>query len=193
MRNIVACTLLATSVLLLPVVTAAQVAEKPQVELPRPQVDKVATVQVLEAAQRNTGKSFLVDHRVPPAIVVGQVDLAEIDYTTFLMVLRNNDLAAVAVDEIVNVVPVGMVRQFPLPVIEEEDESINDEEWVTWVIQLRNAEPGSVVPIMRPIMPQAGHLAANPNSRTVLIVDRYGNAKRVVELIRQLDAATPRQ
>ncbi|MGI9262567.1 MAG: hypothetical protein ACR2QR_11055 [Woeseiaceae bacterium] len=160
-------------------------------QLPRPQLEQVAIVDVLEAVRRNDERSYLIDHRVRPSIVIGQTDLRRIDYEQLLLILRNNDLAAVTAGDIVNVIPVSIVRQFPLPVLDEADDSILDEEWVTWVIQSENATPQSIVPIIRPIMPAAGHFAANPEAQSMLLVDRYGNAKRIVALIKQLDDATP--
>ncbi|MDH3441366.1 MAG: hypothetical protein OEM63_11485 [Gammaproteobacteria bacterium] len=161
------------------------------VERQRPQLEQVALVDVLEVARRNSDKSYLIDHRVQPTIVIGQADLRRIDYPYLLSILRNNDLAAVTKDDIVNIVPVNMVRQFPLPVLYEADDPIHDEEWVTWIIRTRNAPPQNIVPIIRPIMPAAGHFAANPDSQSMLLVDRYGNAKLIAALIEELDAATP--
>ena len=179
------------AILLVPCNAWAQSDQQPGTQLPRPQIEKVSLVDVLEAARRNTDESYLIDHRVQPEVVIGQADMRRIDHSTLLSILRNNDMAAVTKGDVVNIVPVSMVRQFPLPVLYEEDDSIHDEEWVTWIIQTENASPGSIVPIIRPIMPAAGHFAANQESQSMLLVDRYGNAKRIVALIEQIDAATP--
>jgi len=178
---------------LTPIATWSQTEQEANTQLARPQIEKVMLVDVLEAARKNSGKSYLIDHRVQPTIVVGQANVSDIDYSMLLYLLRNNDLAAVTVDDIVNIIPVSIVRQFPLPVLHEEDDSIHDEEWVTWIIETKNAPPQSIVPIIRPIMPGAGHFAANAGSQSMLLVDRYGNAKRIVALIQQLDDASPPQ
>ena len=175
----------------LPTGTWAQ--DDPGEQLPRPQLEQVALADVLDAVSRNDDRSFLIDHRVAPTVVIGQTEMRDIDYSTLLVILRNNDMAAVDVHGVVNVIPVSIVRQFALPVLHGEDDSIHDEEWVTWIIQTQNAPPNSIVPIIRPIMPAAGHFAANVDSKSMLLVDRYGNAKRIVALIEQLDAATVRQ
>jgi len=47
-----------------------------------------------------------------------------------------------------------------------------------------------MVPILRPLLPQAGHLAANAHSNTLTIVARYGNMRRIVALIRSYDRET---
>jgi len=166
-------------------------AEKPADSYLHATVKKVLLVDVLDAVSKKSDKTFLISHRVQPTIVIGQVRVAGLDYQTLLQILRNNDLAAVTVDEIVNVIPVAIVRQYPLPMIADIDDSASDEEWVTGIMRLENAFATQMIPILRPILPQAGHLAANPMSNSVIIVDRLGNARRVFSLLRQMDQNTP--
>lgn len=148
---------------------------------------------VLDGVSKNSGKKFLVDARAPRGVVVGQLDPKEVTYSSLLSILRNNDLAAVTIGDFVNIVAGRSIRQYPLPIVNEDDDSIDGEEWVTRVIYLKNAPAATFVPIMRPLLPQAGHLAAYPASNTILIVDRYANVKRVTEMILAMDASTPRQ
>jgi general secretion pathway protein D len=148
---------------------------------------------ILDAVSKKSGKKFLVGHEVRPDVVISQLRSKDIDYSSLLLVLRNNDLAAATVGDIVNIVSVRIIRQYPLPVLFENDDSIDGEEWVTRVIHLENALAPQLIPIMRPLLPQAGHMAANEPSNTILIVDRYDNVKRVTEMILRMDAATPLQ
>lgn len=167
--------------------------QKPFVTMQPPSIEKVELSEVLEAVRKNSKMTFLINSHVQPAVAVGQANVRDTDYATLLQILRNNDLAAVTVNDIVNVIPVGIVRQYPLPMISDADSSMSDEEWVTGVLRLENAPAAPMVPIMRPMMPQAGHLAANPMSNSVIIVDRLGNAKRIFSLIHQLDQDTRAQ
>ena len=157
----------------------------PPVDRPPPAA-AMPLADLLEIAQKNTGRTYLVDFRAPPLVVTAQLDTDDLDYNRLLLILQNNNLAAVNIDGVVNVVPAAVVRQYALPVIAAQDDSINDEEWVTWTIQTRG-DAAQYVPILRPLMPSAGHLAAHPETNSILIVDRYGNAKRLVAVIRQLD------
>ena len=124
----------------------------------------IPLADILDAVSQKSGKKFLMDARAPREVVVGQLSPKQVTYSSLLMILRNNHLAAVTVDNFVNVVPGGAIRQYPLPIVNEDDDSIDSEEWVTRVIHLKNAPAAQLVPIMRPLMPSAGHLAANPAS-----------------------------
>ena len=167
----------------------AQPEQAPQGQA-RALLETMALTELLESVRETSERTFVIDHRVNPRVVTGRVNPASLDYSTLLHILRNNGLAAVRAGELTTIVPAGIVRQFPLPVIEEEDDAIHDEEWVTWMVFVDNVDAETLVPILRPMMPSEGHLAANPPSAGIVIVDRYGNAKRIVALIREFDGAT---
>lgn len=149
--------------------------------------ETVSLDDVLDGVARREGLTFTVAAAVPVSIVVGQLDPDEITYAQLHTVLTNNALAAVAVEDVINIVPMQTIRQYPLPTLSEPDDSIADDQWVTWLYQTERGQARMFVPIVRPILPQQGHLVAHPQSGTILIVDRYANALRVVELIREMD------
>jgi type II secretory pathway component GspD/PulD (secretin) len=47
--------------------------------------------------------------------------------------------------------------------------------------------PAQLVPILRPMMPQYGHMAALVDRNALILVDRTANVRRLVELIRILE------
>ena len=145
--------------------------------------------EVLSAVADREGLQFVVDARVPAEVVVGQVRVRDLNYPVLLTVLANNGLAAITIEKVISIVPVNVVRQYALPLLTEADNTVADMEWVTWVVQLKNVPAKETVPIVRPLLPQAGHLAANPTSNSILIVDRYANVQRVTKILQQLDAA----
>ncbi len=149
--------------------------------------DTVSLERVLDGVARREDLSFAVDARAEVDIVVGQLDPDEITYDQLHTVLTNNELAAVAVEDIVNIVPIQLIRQYPLPTLYEADDSIADDQWVTFVFRPERANPAMMVPILRPLLPQQGHLAAHPDSGTLVIVDRYANLLRVLVLMREID------
>jgi hypothetical protein len=79
-----------------------------------------------------------------------------------LSILRNNGLAAAEVGGYVNILPDAAIRQLPLRLVQRDDPEIPDDAWVSRVITVPDGRAEWLVPILRPLLPQAGHLAA-PN------------------------------
>lgn len=142
---------------------------------------------LLGRVQSRPAKQFLVDVRTSREIYIGGTVPDVVSYPVLLSILRANGLAAVEIEGIVNIVPVAQIRSFPLPIIDPDAEGIPDDEWVSTVVQLRNMNAPQAVPILRPLMPVEAHLAAMP-PYSIMIVDRYANVRRIVELLRKLDS-----
>ncbi|MDH4005820.1 MAG: type II secretion system secretin GspD, partial [Gammaproteobacteria bacterium] len=70
------------------------------------------------------------------------------------------------------------------------DRSAGDDDIVTQVIQVNNVGAAQLVPILRPLIPQFGHLAAHPGSNMLIISDRAGNVARMVSIIRRIDLSS---
>lgn len=85
------------------------------------------------------------------------------------------------------------IRQKPLPVITELDDSIDGDTWVSMVYQVKNADAKMFVPILRPMVPQNGHLVAHPASNSLVIADSYANINKLITIVKILDEATPPQ
>jgi general secretion pathway protein D len=151
----------------------------------------VALGDLLESVAKKSNMEFLIDSRVPTEVVIGQLDWHEVTFPVLHTVLRNNELAAVTVQGKVNIVPVGAIRQYALPVLYEDDETIADDAWVTRVVRPKNADAAMMVPTFRALLPQQGHLAAVPPSNTLTTVARYANVKRIAEMVEDMDAHTP--
>jgi len=142
---------------------------------------------LLAQVSRKSRKQFLVDTRVQPDVVAAQIEASEVTYPLLLSILRNNGLAAVTIENTVNVVPVEAVRQYPLPLLSKIDQDVPSDEWVTSIIRTSKISAAQVIPILRPLMPFAAHLAAFPDQNAVIVVDRAGNARRIIEMVRELD------
>jgi general secretion pathway protein D len=147
---------------------------------------------LLSEVGRKSNKQFLVDMRVPAKVVVGTLDPQRVTYPLLLSILRNNGCTAVTVQGMVNIVPAPGVRTYALPIVNKDDNSIADDEYITRIIRLKQAEAAQLVPILRPLLPQEGHLAAMQPSNSLIIVDRYANVKRIAELVQSLDVAPTR-
>ena len=143
--------------------------------------------QVVEAVGEVTGRNFLVDPRV-----TGQVTFlsyspmsAEAFYEAFLATLQIHGFIAVESEDVVRIVPDATARVHPGLAEETGGDRI-----VTQVVQLANVGAAQLVPILRPLIPQYGHLAAHPGSNTLIIVDRGSNVDRMLNIIGRMDQST---
>jgi general secretion pathway protein D len=157
-----------------------------------PGLPTVALEPLLQRVGRAANKKFLVDGHVSPQIYLGGVDANDVTYPLLLSILRANNLAVVEIEGRLNVISMFEVRYYPAPFANNDDPNIAADEWRTRVLQVTNVEAGNLVPILRPLLPQAAHLAAFPPSNQLVIMDRYANLKRITEIVRSLDKPPPR-
>ncbi|MEO0614703.1 MAG: secretin N-terminal domain-containing protein [Pseudomonadota bacterium] len=143
-------------------------------------------ISIIDVVAANSGKRFLLDYRVPNGVVVGPAGYADMGYDAFLRVLDNNDLAAVATGDYVTVLPKDAIRQAETRVL-KAGETAAPGDWVTRVFIIKHLPAAQLVPILRPLMPRSGHLAAQANANALLVVDRYVNTERLREVIEAMD------
>ena len=146
--------------------------------------------RVIAAVAKRTGKKFIVDPRLRgDATLIGQ-EPTSIDYPALLLVLHVHGFAAVEDGGYVHVIPDANIRQYPLPLAMGKD-SYAEGEYVSKLIPLQSAPAAHLVPVLRPLLQQAGHLVALPCKNTLLIVETFGNVKRIEQMARALDVGEP--
>jgi type II secretory pathway component GspD/PulD (secretin) len=150
----------------------------------------VPIAQLLAAAAKRTGKTFIVDPRVQGEALLIGLDPAKLDYAQLLSVLQVHGFAVVEHDKVVRVFPEANVRQQPVPYVTGK-ESHPDAEYVTKTITVKNVPAAQLVPILRPLLPQQGHLVAFPCTNQLMIVDTFGNVQRIEKLVQTLDIGGP--
>jgi general secretion pathway protein D len=150
----------------------------------------VSLATLLEAVAKRTGKTFIVDPRVQgEALLIGG-DPAKLDYAELLSVLQVHGFAVVARGDVIRVVPEATIRQQPVAIVVGK-EARPDAEYVTKTFTLKNVPAAQLVPILRPLLPQQGHLVAFPCTNMLMIVDTFGNVQRIEKLVQSLDVGAP--
>jgi len=135
-----------------------------------------------------TGRNFIVDPRVKGKVTVVSsrpMDSEEV-YQVFLSILKVHGFAAVETGEIIKIVPDVSAKQDNIPNVSDDAPGRGDE-MVTRVVQVDNVAAAQLVPILRPLVPQQGHLAAYPSTNVLIISDRAENVSRLVDIIRRVD------
>src|SRR5262249_54778668 len=145
----------------------------------------------IAAVAKKTGKKFLVDPRVRGDVALFGQNTSDVTYNELLAILDIHGFATFETAGYVEVVPNAVVRWEPLPIITGK-ENLPDDEYVTATIHVKSASAPTLVPILRPLLPQQAHLAWDVCSNNLIIVDRFANYKRIEALIRTLDVGNPR-
>ncbi len=135
-----------------------------------------------------TGKNFIVDPRVKGKVTVISSRPMNSDevYQVFLSILKVHGFAVVPSGSVEKIVPDVSAKQDSIPNASSQEPGIGDE-MVTRVVQVDHVAAAQLVPILRPLVPQQGHLAAYPNTNVLIISDRAENVSRLVSIIQRID------
>lgn len=146
--------------------------------------------EIIDAVATITGKTFIVDPRVRAQVTIRSSTPMTPDafYETFLSILQVHGFIAVPAGDNIKILPDANARQVPgndLPSRVNPD----SDEVVTQVISVRNINAAQLVPVLRPLIPQNGHLVAYPASNMLIISDRANNISRIMRIVQRLDQA----
>ena len=149
---------------------------------------------IIQSFSKRTGRKFNIDPRVRAIPMYAGIDPDKITYEQLLATFTVNGFASYVQGDVVVVVPDASARQMPTPVYTDARFKAGDDEWVTLLLTPKKSCAHQLVPILRPLMPQAAHLAADLQSNELVLTDRAANARRIAGLIDKLDqAATGKQ
>lgn len=150
----------------------------------------VPIAQVIAGTAKKTGKKFLLDRRVVGDATLIGLDPDNLDYPTLLSVLELHGYSAVDDGKYVRVVPDANARQLAGPVI-TRDSSNSSAEYVTRIFSIKNVPAAMLVPLLRPLVPQNGHLVAMPCTNKLVLADTYANVRRLEQIVNALDSGEP--
>ena len=146
--------------------------------------------QVVEAVSAVTGKNIILDPRVTGRVTLlsptplGPDEL----YEAFLSILQVHGYVAIESENLVKVVPDATARQLPTQI--GTSGTAGPDDLTTQVIRVQNVGATQLVSLLRPLLPQYGHLVAHSGSNMLIISDRAANVARVVSIIRRIDQAS---
>jgi general secretion pathway protein D len=135
---------------------------------------------VTEQVQQVIGRPIIIDPRVRAQLTIlsNAPMTADAFYRTYLAALEVHGFIPLESGNNIMIVPDANARFGA------------GEDFVTQAILLDNVGAQQLVPILRPILPQAAHLAGHGPSNSLIVADRPQNIRRVTELVRRLDQAS---
>ncbi|MDJ0834000.1 MAG: type II secretion system secretin GspD [Gammaproteobacteria bacterium] len=143
---------------------------------------------VVNSVSQITGKNFIIDPRVKGKVtVVSSKPLNEDEvYNVFLSILQVHGFATVPTKNAIKIIPDAAAKQDSAPFIRNNSTSQGDQ-LVTQVIEVQNVNATQLVPILRPLVAQQGHLAAYAATNVLIVSDRASNIRRINQIIVQID------
>lgn len=161
-----------------------------QEELVRINMNNADIRNVIKWVSEQTNKNFIIDPRVKGRLSVLSNQPMTMDeaYQVFLTALDVYGFAVVESGDNVKVIPNAQARSSGLPIIGAfgADNQLHGE-LIIHVVSVENSKASDIVTLLRPLVPQTGHLAAFPSSNSVVIADRAHNIKRLVQLVQDID------
>ncbi|MCQ4252693.1 type II secretion system secretin GspD [Stutzerimonas stutzeri] len=132
-----------------------------------------------------SGQTFIVDPRVKGQVSVvsnATLSLSEV-YQLFLSVMATHGFSVLTQGDVARVVPNAEAKA------EAGGGPSGGDQLETRVIQVQHTSAAELIPLIRPLVPQFGHLAAVSSANALIISDRSANIARIQDLVRQLDRA----
>ncbi|RMH22516.1 MAG: type II secretion system protein GspD [Gammaproteobacteria bacterium] len=135
-----------------------------------------------------TGKNFIIDPRVKGKVTIISAKPMSKDavYQVFLSLLQVHGFSAVPGPNAIKILPEATAKQYALPTAANRTPGRNAE-MVTRVLEIKHVPAVQLVPILRPLIPQQGHMAAYSPSNILIISDHADNIRRLEKIIAGID------
>jgi general secretion pathway protein D len=144
--------------------------------------------QIIQAVSEVTGKNFIIDPRVNAKVtMLSATPMSPAAfYEAFLSVLQVYGYVAVPAGKVIKIIPNADQRVVPANDLPASVSATSDE-IVTQIISMKNVSAAQLVPILRPLIPQYGQLAAYAAGNMLIISDRASNVSRIVRIVERMD------
>ncbi|UTW07387.1 type II secretion system secretin GspD [Pseudomonas benzenivorans] len=139
--------------------------------------------EFIDQVAQITGETFVVDPRVKGQVSVvssSPLNLSEV-YQLFLSVMATHGFSVITQGEQARIVPNAEAKA------EAGLGRVAPDRLETRLIQVQHGSATELIPLLRPLVPQYGHLAAVTSANAIIISDRSANIARIEDLLRQLD------
>lgn len=143
---------------------------------------------VIQWIAEQTNKKIVVDPRVKGKVTVlaNQAMNAEQAYQVFLTTLDVYGYAASESGGILRIYPAALNKNAPRDLIANFDQ-LGGGEQIIYIFQARQVSAIKLVELLKPLLPATGHIAAYPESNSLIIADESANVKRLVTMVKQID------
>jgi general secretion pathway protein D len=139
--------------------------------------------EFIDQVAQISGQTFIVDPRVKGQVSVvssSPLGLNEV-YQLFLSVMTTHGYSVLTQGDQARIVPNAEAKT------EASAGRPASDQLETRLIQVQHGSASELIPLLRPLVPQYGHLAAISSANAIIISDRSANIQRIETLLKQLD------
>ncbi len=138
-----------------------------------------------------TGYTVIIDPKVKGNIqLISKKPVSEKElYDLFLSVLHANNFSAIKNGDVLRIIPNKSARSTSTPVRTSRPRIANHE-YITQIVELKNVNATKLIPVLRPLVPQQGHMAAYADANAIIITDTADNVAKIYKIIASLDKTT---
>jgi general secretion pathway protein D len=139
--------------------------------------------EFIDQVAQISGQTFVVDPRVKGQVSVvsnSPLTLTEV-YQLFLSVMATHGFSVITQGDQARIVPNAEAKS------DADAGRSAPDHLETRLIQVQHGSATELIPLIRPLVPQYGHLAAISSANAIIISDRTANIERIEDLLRQLD------
>ncbi len=143
----------------------------------------------IDIISKETGKTFVIDPRVKGKITVVSsepMDDKQI-YDVFLSILSVHGFTAIPTGSIIKVIPDNLAKSQSSPVLPIDKNPVVGNSLITQIVEIKHVSAAQLIPLLRPLIRQQGHLVAYPANNTLVIYDNANNVNRLLKIIRRID------
>ena len=143
----------------------------------------------IDIISKETGKTFVVDPRVKGKITVMSgkpMDNKQI-YDVFLSILSVHGFTAISTGSIIKIIPDNLAKSQNSPVLPIDKIPVVGNSLITQIVEIKHISAAQLIPLLRPLIRQQGHLVAYPTNNTLVIYDNANNVNRLLKIIHRID------
>ncbi|MES2675316.1 MAG: M56 family metallopeptidase [Pseudomonadota bacterium] len=149
--------------------------------------ESTITLQEFAAiAEKDLKIKVLVGQEDSPKKIPFSPSNEPLNYGQLLTQLKINQFTAYKSKDYIQIVKINDARYLSIPTVEKNG-TYYDDEIVTDYFKMEKACAAQILVATRPLVPQYGHLSTYEDTRTIIIVDTYGNIQRVRGAIKAME------
>lgn len=128
---------------------------------------------IISVISEVTNKTFVVDPRVKGKVTVvsNEPMNGQQVYEVFLSILSVHGFTAVPSGAVIKIIPDNLAKSRSTPVLPGYT-TLKGDALITQVVQIEHISAPQLIPLLRPLIRQQGHLVAYPANNTIVISDR---------------------